>query len=142
MLEDDRTANPDKRNEEQSGPEGAPAKTVPQGKARGSGKCSPGRPQKYSSLLMALPDDEVHTPASIVNYAEKHLLEPFRAGQSKDDRRLIRQRIRITLGRLSNNHNFPDEGDGLVTLKRQSPTPGWFGERWRSTIKGARRSQG
>jgi len=41
------------------------------------------------------------------------------------------QRIRISLGRLSNNHGFPDEGDGLVTLFGQSPTAGWYGWRWK-----------
>ena len=92
-----------------------------------------GRPMKYAQVLLKLDPDELYTPASIVHFAvEKGLLEIV---EDYRINRIIRQRMRIALGRFSNNHGFPDEGDGSVTIKGQSPTPGWFGWRWQEVIK-------
>ena len=86
---------------------------------------------KYKPLLESLEEDELYTPASIAAYAQK--IE-FITSTEPDQVRLEKQRIRIALGRFSNNHNFPDEGDGMVTLRGQAPTPGWFGWRWKAAI--------
>ncbi|MBO1317961.1 hypothetical protein [Acanthopleuribacter pedis] len=86
---------------------------------------------KYSELIEQLNEDEIYTPATIADYAETI---GYISGQDPEEVRLVRQRIRIAMGRFSNNHNFPDEGDGFVTLRGQPPTPGWFGWRWISAI--------
>lgn len=86
---------------------------------------------KYRVIIKRLEEDDLYTPATIAAFSE-------RIGIIKDidpaQKRLTRQRIRIALGRFSNNHGFPDEGDGMVTIKGQSPTPGWFGWRWKAAL--------
>ncbi len=91
-----------------------------------------GRPMKYSGILLQLEDDDLYTPALIADFAEAKGILKESDGQK---RRLERQRLRIALGRYSNNHHFPDEGDGMVTISGQSPTPGWFGWRWKEALK-------
>ena len=90
-----------------------------------------GRPMKYRKLIERLEEDELYTPATIAMFADE--LGFIRDGDEKS-KRLDHQRIRIALGRFSNNHGFPDEGDGMVTIKGQSPTPGWFGWRWKAAV--------
>jgi len=88
-----------------------------------------GRPMKYNKLLVLLGDDELYTPASIALFAVTcGFVEEGRA----DKMRMEKQRIRIALGRFSNNHAFPDEGDGMLRLPGQAPTPAWFGWRWKA----------
>ena len=90
-----------------------------------------GRPMKYREILLHLEDDDLYTPAAIARFAAE-------ADLIKESERALRkialQRIRVAMGRYSNNHLFPDEGDGMVTLRGQSPTPGWFGWRWKAEI--------
>ena len=86
-----------------------------------------GRPIKYRFVITSLEPDSLYTPASIAQFAVEENLLP---GNTFREKKLNYQRIRITLGRLSNNRYFPDEGDGLVHLKGQPPYPGWFGWRW------------
>jgi hypothetical protein len=38
------------------------------------------------------------------------------------------------MGRFSNNRDFPDEGDGMVTIRGQAPTPAWYGWRWLAAL--------
>jgi len=91
-----------------------------------------GRPMKYGRIIVKLDPNSLYTPATIAAFAEQiGLLDHSDPNQ----RRLAKQRIRIALGRFSNNHNFPDEGDGMVTIRGQAPTPGWFGWRWQAAIK-------
>ena len=93
-----------------------------------------GRPMKYKTLIENLDPEDLYTPATIARFAEQNgFLEQ---GLSTEKIRLAKQRIRIALGRFSNNHQFPDEGDGMVTIKGQSPTPGWFGRRWKAEVAG------
>jgi len=90
-----------------------------------------GRPPKYKSIILALDDGELYTPALVAKTA-------IRMGLLRDDGDGIaieRQRCRIAMVRLTNAHFFPDEGDGMVTLKGQSPTPGWFGWRYKETLE-------
>jgi len=87
---------------------------------------------KYRTILEKLADDQLYTPASIAGYA---LATGFIDSKDPDRIRLEKQRIRISMGRFSNNHDFPDEGDGMVTIKGQAPTPGWFGWRWKAALK-------
>lgn len=90
-----------------------------------------GRPMKYKYILYELEEHGVYTPASIAHFAEENQLLRSRG---KDARRLEKNRIRISMGRFSNNHHFPDEGDGIVFVEGRAPTPGWFGWRWRQAI--------
>ena len=86
---------------------------------------------KYRSILELLEENELYSPASVAMFAEKHNL--LQATDPKD-RRKEKNRIRIAMGRFSNNHHFPDSGDGMVLVKGQAPTPGWFGRRWKEAI--------
>ncbi|MCP4406171.1 MAG: hypothetical protein GY807_00085 [Gammaproteobacteria bacterium] len=91
-----------------------------------------GRPRKYVPLMAALDDDELYSPAVIARIAQgQGLLAPFLTEESNEDQ--VMQRIRIAMIRISNLHNFPDEGDGQVRIEGQAPVPGWFGWRWKST---------
>lgn len=85
-----------------------------------------GRPRKYTRILNQLDTDKLYTPATIAKFAVKH-------GNitSDESEQRVYTRIRIALGRFANNHRFPDEGDGMVTIKGQAPCPAWFGWRWR-----------
>lgn len=90
-----------------------------------------GRPMKYSSIIELLDEDQVYTPALIADFAESHGLIP---PSNTEEGLLARRRVRIAMGRFSNNHRFPDEGDGFVTLRGQPPVPAWFGWRWKAAI--------
>ncbi|CAM2068602.1 hypothetical protein SCOR_24745 [Sulfidibacter corallicola] len=86
---------------------------------------------KYNKIIEKLVEDELYTPATIAALGEALGMVDT---SDPEKRKRDRQRIRIALGRFSNNHNFPDEGDGIVTLKGQAPTPGWFGWRWKAAL--------
>lgn len=91
-----------------------------------------GRPIKYRFVIVSLEPETLYTPASIARFAEENDLLP---GTTSGEKKLNYQRLRITLGRFSNNHYFPDEGDGMVLLKGQPPYPGWFGWRWLDAMR-------
>lgn len=84
---------------------------------------------KYNKIIEALDENTLYTPASIADFA---LEEGFITDRTKEARKNRRNRIRIALGRFSNNHQFPGSGDGMVTLEGQAPTPGWYGWRWQA----------
>ncbi len=87
---------------------------------------------KYNRILKALDDDELYSPAAIATIAmEKGFPE---LGETPEEAELIRQPCRIAMGRFTNNHCFPDEGDGQITLSGQSPTPAWFGQRYKQVL--------
>ncbi len=86
---------------------------------------------KYKALLEALDKDTIYTPSTIALFAEQN---GFLKAETEAERRLEKQRIRISMGRFSNNHGFPDAGDGMVTIKGQAPTPGWSGWRWNDAL--------
>ncbi|CAM2009156.1 hypothetical protein [Acanthopleuribacter pedis] len=86
---------------------------------------------KYSIIIEQLDEDEIYTPATIADFAEQI---GYIDTSDPERYRLERQRVRIAMGRFSNNHRFPDEGDGFVTLRGQPPIPGWFGWRWKAAI--------
>jgi len=84
---------------------------------------------KYAIILWSLPDDELFSPALIADRAaDLGLVET--TGVPEQDR-LARQRVRVAMGRLSNNKFFEDEGHGMVIIPGQSPVPGWKGWRWK-----------
>ena len=87
---------------------------------------------KYRNIIVKLDPNTLYTPATIAIFAEE-----FGFLDTSDFRRLrlAKQRIRIALGRFSNNRQFPDEGDGMVTIRGQAPTPGWFGWRWQEAVR-------
>ena len=86
-----------------------------------------GRPMKYRNVLLSLDDHDLYTPAAIVRHAlDRKMI---------DNKPLAITRLRITLSRYSQNHQFPKAGDGLVTIKGQAPTPGWWGHRWKDELE-------
>ncbi len=90
-----------------------------------------GRPRKYACIIDALDDDDLYSPAAIARIAkEKGLLDTFL--EEEPNEALVFQRVRISLIRFSNLHDFPDEGDGQIIIKGQAPVPGWFGWRWKT----------
>ena len=93
-----------------------------------------GRPMKYKHLIEALDDETLYTPSTIVLLAETLGFLGSRGEGDTEERKLEKRRIRIAMGRFSNNHDFPDEGDGFITLRGQSPTPAWFGWRWKEAL--------
>jgi len=92
-----------------------------------------GRPMKYARFLETLEDYTTYSPALIVAHGEA--LGLFPDSLNREELRMAKQRVRITMGRLSYNHNFPVGGDGLVFIDGQAPVPGWFGFRWKSVLK-------
>ena len=84
---------------------------------------------KYKRIIEMLEEDTLYTPASIAYFAEDH---DMLTSKTTEDRKAERHRIRISMGRFSNNHQFPDSGDGMVTLEGQAPTPAWYGWRWQA----------
>ena len=90
-----------------------------------------GRPMKYRALLRSLNSKELYSAGAIARFArDTGYLARDCAGVEP---RLAMLRIRITMGRLSKNHNFPLGGDGLIALERQMSCPAWFGWRWQQT---------
>ena len=90
-----------------------------------------GRPLKYKNILLQLQDHKLYSPATIAQFAEEN---QFFKSAEPQGQKLERQRIRIAMGRLSNSHRFPDEGDGQVKKPGQRPLPGWFGWRWKAVL--------
>ncbi len=101
-------------------------KLRPKDKMRIEPKPPIGRPMKYDNVLLSLDDNDLYTPAAIVRHALQN-------GMIEDEKTAI-TRLRITLSRYSQNHEFPKAGDGLVTIKGQAPTPGWWGHRWKDSL--------
>jgi len=107
-------------------------RTKPRKVARDMKPSLPGRPLKYDYIVQNLAPDTLYSAAAIARFAlENGLISE----ESQKEKRLSYQRIRIALGRYSNNHHFPDEGDGSITLNGQSPTPAWFGWRWQKSME-------
>ena len=89
-----------------------------------------GRPPKYEEIIGRLVDEELYSPGSIARFAEEQgLLVDFL--DLEPNRKKVMLRIRIAMGRASNNNGFPDEGDGRVKVPGQAPVPGWYGWRWK-----------
>lgn len=89
-----------------------------------------GRPEKYRIILNQLDPHRLYTPATI---ASKAMAMGLVGQESPKRSELAYRRVRIAMGRKSNNQQFPDEGDGMVTLPGQAPCPGWFGWRWQNS---------
>ncbi|CAM2006967.1 hypothetical protein [Acanthopleuribacter pedis] len=94
-------------------------------------KSKAGRPMKYAFLLLELEDDQIYTPATIVN---RGLSEGTLTLESSEDHKQQRVKIRHSLARLSKNHGFPEQGDGTVQLAGQAPIRGWSGKRWKAAL--------
>ena len=87
-----------------------------------------GRPKKYIFIVSRLDDQTLYSPAKISHFAASYY-----SHLNPEVRRNRLQRIRITMARFATKHRFPHEGDGMVTIKGQAPTPGWYGWRWKET---------
>jgi hypothetical protein len=88
-----------------------------------------GRPVLYRQIIEDLDDAILYSPATIAR-----LIEPvwtMYKRKKRDTFELVRQRLRITMGRLRHNHRFPREGDGFLKIKGQPPMPAHFGWRWK-----------
>jgi len=82
---------------------------------------------------MALKNDEIYGPASIVQFAKDNRL--LRA-EDRHQEKLEKMRMRIVLGRLARKYGFPLNGDGLVAIPLlQVWVPGWFGWRWKQILR-------
>ena len=93
-----------------------------------------GRPLKYGKFLEILDDETVYCPSTIVEAGREHGLVPEIANNEKidpEEDRTIKTRIRHALARFAANHRFPEQGDGLVKIKGQTPPRGWKGFRWK-----------
>ena len=92
-----------------------------------------GRPAKYLKILNALHPHKLYTPASLARFAdEQGLIESYIAEGIDKKKALLR--IRVAMRKMSSAY-FPDEGDGIVFIKGQRPTPGWFGWRWQEPFE-------
>lgn len=87
-----------------------------------------GRPKKYMTVVRLLEDLSLYSPAGIGRIAEERICTG-----DETLKKQIRQRVRITMARFATKHAFPHQGDGIVTLDGQAPTPGWYGWRWKQT---------
>ncbi len=97
-----------------------------------------GRPLKYLNFLEILDDETVYCPYTIFQAGRDHGLVAHLAGKDEIDpkeERLYKIRIRHTLARFVANHHFPEEGDGLVKIKGQTPPRGWKGSRWKKAAR-------
>ena len=91
---------------------------------------------KYADLLDQLDEHTLFSPAVIALIAkETGYIDP---NLPPKELQLHKQRIRITMGRLSKNRKFPDEGDGYRRLPNQAAMPAWFGWRWKEAARGIR----
>ena len=92
-----------------------------------------GRPMKYKHFILMLEEDGLFTPAAIADDGEnKGFVQPFIDGDNYGE---VRRRIRHTLARLSQNHDFPKEGDGMINREGQQPQRGWYGWRWKMATR-------
>ena len=71
-------------------------------------------------------EGDLYSPAAIVKFAEENGFLKSDPDNPKE-RKLEKLRIRIAMGRYSNNKKFPDEGDGYLKIRGQAPVPAWFG---------------
>jgi len=94
-----------------------------------------GRPNKYALVLESLDPQKLYCPSLISDHAIAHCIPPFEKDMPVEDLLLLRQRIRITLGRLAHNAGFPESGDGIVSVKGQSGIRAYWGERWQNAYK-------
>lgn len=92
-----------------------------------------GRPLKYKPLLALLDDETCYIPALIAELCFQHKLQRLFLSENGKmvTPKILRHRIRMTLGHFARNHRFPKEGDGLVLISGQPTLPGWFGWRWK-----------
>lgn len=87
---------------------------------------------KYHRFLEILEDDRIYSPGTITQNGKRNGLFP--EGLSDQELRHAQLRVRISLGRFAYNHNFPREGDGLVTVLGQPTIAGWKGSRWKAAM--------
>ncbi len=94
----------------------------------------PGRAMNVGNALVIarLKAEEIYSPASITYFAK---LNGMLQATTEAAMRMEMQRMRVTLGRFSNNHAFPDQGDGMVKLPGQGLVPGWCGWRWKEAMR-------
>ena len=91
-----------------------------------------GRPLKYLDYLRLLDNETLYCPSSI---AAAGLEAGLMSQVAKPDRARLRQRIRLTLGRLARSRDFPEQGDGQVKPSpKQCYYPAWRGSRWKSVL--------
>jgi hypothetical protein len=88
------------------------------------------RVTKYAEIIRNLDPGVLYSGAAIANFAhEQGLITGTPASV-----RISKQRVRIAMNRLASIMDFPDEGDGFITISGQAPVPGWYGSRWKSAV--------
>lgn len=88
-----------------------------------------GRPLKYRDLLLALPYEALHKPASLAGLVVLGL--PVDSGD--EERKKVRKRARQIFSQITrlNRDLFPRFGDKSVKRGNQPPLPHWYGWRWK-----------
>ena len=96
-----------------------------------------GRPLYYLPFFAVLCDEDIHSPASIVNNGQDCGLFWHYLSLTKKDEILLRRNMRHTFARFAHNHGFPTEGDGWQTHqpKGQQKYTGWRGHRWKEAAR-------
>lgn len=90
-----------------------------------------GRPIKYARLFELLEPRVVYSASGIVSYARFIGYIP----NDHPKRKTLERNIRSSCGYLIKRHHFPPVGDGMVIIKGQRPTPGWYGWRWQRMVR-------
>lgn len=86
-----------------------------------------GGPLKYAHLMNYLEEDIIYSVACIVDLA-------INRGAIDPNDTVLCQRIRLSFCRLISNREFPEDGDGMIRRKGQSPRRGFFGKRYKAAV--------
>lgn len=86
-----------------------------------------GCPLKYADMTNNLLDDEIYSPACIVDQA-------MMDGRIDPDDMDQRRRVRMSFCKIRQARGFSETGDGLVRRRGQRPTIGHFGHRWKDAV--------
>ena len=91
-----------------------------------------GRPMKYKDLIEMLDDDQLYSPGAIASFA---MTSGYLSESDPNRVKVEKRRIRISLVQFVRNHGFPPKGDGLIKVKGQALTVGYFGSRWKKAVR-------
>ncbi len=86
----------------------------------------------YTAIICLLYPDGLYSPTSIPSYGQSHSVHPF--GENGEENKQIAWRMRLKLKRLANKHQFPPEGDGLLSIQNVAIVPAWYGARWQKAL--------
>jgi len=88
----------------------------------------------YNAIIHLLFPDALYTTSTIPIFGQKRSIPPFNESVEMEQSRLIAQRMRLKLKRLADKHDFPAEGDGLLSVGDFEIVPAWYGARWQEAL--------